>query len=519
VTVRGWMQWAAATAAALAVLAAPASAGAAVTPPSQDPFYSYSGPLSGLAPGTVLRTRSVQISASSLPVPLSATQVLYRTQNQLGQPSATVATIIKPAAPIPVKLLSYQTFYDGLASTCRPSYTLRGGGQGGATAGADEALILSYVDHGFTVVTSDYEGPTDDFGAGRESAYGTLDAIRAAEHELGLPAGTPVGLLGYSGGSIASEWASELQSSYAPELHIIGVAAGGVPVDYAHNLAYIDGSSGWAGAIPAILLGVSRAYHLDLSRYLTPQGMQIENQVAQGCLNPSAYPGLTFESMLQPRYRNWKQVRSLVDLFNVAIMGTAGRPQEPMFLGVGNADGTGDGVMVAADVRELAYEYCQRGVTVQFSVYNGLNHDEAAAPFESAAQAFLQQVYAGQTPASGCASITPGNSLAPLPEPPSARRPSHHRAAPRVVLRSLSVSRARHAIVVRLHMSRGRARHVVVELRRGGRVLARVVLARLGTRLVAVLLRVHGRMPADGRYTVAVLVGRTLELRRVVIVR
>ena len=51
------------------------------------------------------------------------------------------------------------------------------------------------------MVTSDYEGPTDDYGAGRESGKGTLDAIRAAEHALGLaPKSTPVGLLGYSGG-------------------------------------------------------------------------------------------------------------------------------------------------------------------------------------------------------------------------------------------------------------------------------------------------------------------------------
>ena len=61
--------------------------------------------------------------------------------------------------------------------------------------------MLDYVQQGFTVVTSDYEGPTDDYGAGHESGYGTLDAIRAAQHELGLqPRTTPVGVVGYSGG-------------------------------------------------------------------------------------------------------------------------------------------------------------------------------------------------------------------------------------------------------------------------------------------------------------------------------
>jgi hypothetical protein len=100
-------------------------------------------------------------------------------------------------------------------------------------------------------------------------------------------------------------------------------------------------------------------------------------------------------------------------------MGTGGTPAEPVLLGVGNADGTGDGIMVAKDVQELAYEYCQRGVPVTFQVYPGLEHTEAAVPFEASALAFLTARFAGLPAASGCASITPGNSLAPLPPPGS----------------------------------------------------------------------------------------------------
>ena len=153
---------------------------------------------------------------------MPATQALYRTQNQLGQPTATVATIIPPSAagPPPTKLLSYQTFYDGLDDSCRPSYTLQGGVPATGSGNADNNLLLGYVRDGYTVVSSDYEGPTDDYTAGRESGYGTLDGIRAAENKLGLPATAPVGLVGYSGGAIASDWASELEPSYATELNI-----------------------------------------------------------------------------------------------------------------------------------------------------------------------------------------------------------------------------------------------------------------------------------------------------------
>ncbi len=409
----------AAAAAALlsGALAVPRAASAAApSTPATDAFYSYSGSLAPIAPGTVLRARSVVVALGDRVPALPATQVLYRTSDQLGKPSATVATILRPAVALgPVKLISYQTAYDGLAGTCRPSYQLRGGAPASRTLEAENLLITAYLAQGFTVVSSDYEGPTDDFGAGREEAHGTLDAIRAAENELGVGAGTPVGLVGYSGGSIASMWASQLAPSYAPELHIVGVAAGGIPVDFVHNLDYIDGSSGWAGAIPAVGLGLARAYRIDLDRYLNARGKQIVAHVAQGCLDESAYPGLTFADMLKARYRNWQHVPVFERIFDDSIMGRGPTPREPLLMGVGNYDGTGDGVMVAKDVQQLAYEYCTRGVPVQFHTYSGANHIEAAVPFELQAVPFLQARFAGAGARGNCGTFGPGNPLTPLP--------------------------------------------------------------------------------------------------------
>jgi len=108
---------------------APAGAATPVLP-SSDPFYAYSGstPLAQLTPGTVLKARAVQLVINGAPAPYSAEQVLYRTTGELGQPTATVATVIKPLAPTgATKLISYQTFYDALGSVCDPSYTLQGG--------------------------------------------------------------------------------------------------------------------------------------------------------------------------------------------------------------------------------------------------------------------------------------------------------------------------------------------------------------------------------------------------------
>jgi hypothetical protein len=394
-----------------AACAAPAKA---ASPPIQDPFYRYSLSDANGQPGSVLRTRQVDIALSGT-VPGTATQVLYRTRRQLGAQSATVATIISPSIPGPTELISYQTAYDGVSDSCRPSYAIQSGVNSNAIVTAEGALIAAYLLQGYTVVTSDYEGPTDDYGAGRESGYATLDAIRAAERVLGAPAGsTPVGLVGYSGGSIASSWASELQPQYAPELDVVGVAEGGLPVDFEHNLNYINGSSDWAGAIPAVGIGVGRGQQVDLGRLLGDYGRQVVEEVGKGCLNPSAYPGQTFEDGLKPQYKDWRKVPELANAFNASILG-GGTPKVPILMAVGNNDGTGDGVMVAEDVRQLADIYCSRGVPVQLRIYAGLNHVAALAPFEAEAITFFQQRFAGTSPASECASIGPGNALIPLP--------------------------------------------------------------------------------------------------------
>jgi hypothetical protein len=391
--------------------------------PSQDPFYTYSGstPLSQVAPGTVLNERPISVVIAGLTVPVSAEQLLYRTTGEEGQPTVTVTTVIKPLLAIGTRIIAYQTAYDALGSECDPSYTLQGGNPGDTVSQVEAVAIATYAAAGFTVTVPDYEGENLDWGAGQESGYNTLDAIRATENYLGVASSTKVGMLGYSGGSIATEWASELAPSYAPSLNIVGAASGGVPVDFAHNLTYVNGDQDWAGVIPAILVSVGRAFGVNISQYLSSYGEQVTSAVSGECIASFAasYPGLTIQQLLGPQYQNPFQIPVLVSIMNKLIMGTGGTPAEPVLLGVGNADGTGDGIMIAGDVEGLAHEYCQRGVPVTFDEYAGLQHTPAAVPFEADALTFLTDRFLGLPAPNGCSSIGTGNSLAPLPTPSS----------------------------------------------------------------------------------------------------
>jgi pimeloyl-ACP methyl ester carboxylesterase len=403
----------------VAVAAAlPGPALASSAPPPQDPFYAPPASYAQARPGTVLATRQVTVSFAGSPATTTATQVLYRTTDQLGRPAATVATIMRPAVPSPVvRVISYQTAYNGVAATCRPSYALQNGNSAAnSVVSVQSAVMLSYLAQGYTVVTPDFEGPTDDYGAGREEGYTTLDGVRATERALKLDPATPVALAGYSGGSIATVWAAQQAPAYAPELHLVAASGGGVPVDFAHNLAYVEAGSGWTGAIPAVGMGLARAYRFDLSRLLNDRGKQIVRETEKGCIVNDAYPGLKLADMLKPEYRDWKQVPEMALAMNDSIMGRTGAPKVPVMLGVGDQGDGGDGVMIDKDVQQLAHEYCASGVPVDFNVYDHADHTTAFPRVAVDEAAYFQRAFAGLPATSDCP-VAAGASLDPLPTP------------------------------------------------------------------------------------------------------
>lgn len=382
------------------VVAAPAAQAA---PPSSDPFYTYSGNLSNKSAGQILKQRPSRFVAAGLTVPVDSTQLMYRSVGNLGQPIAGVTTVLRPRGNRPTKIISYHMAYDALGSGCDPSYTLQGY-QPTPISRVEQSLIGSYVARGYTVVVPDYEGLHEQWTIARQEGKLALDGIRAAETFLRLPASTPVALLGYSGGSVPTQFAAEFAPTYAPELAIKGAAAGGLPVNLAHNLSYVSGSQSWAGVIPAVVEAYRRTYNLDVSKFLSPKGMSLIAQVRNKCIASfaSKYPGLTDAQMVKAPYTSLLQVAVVRDLIADNVMGTLGLPRIPMFLGVGQINGQiGDGVMITADVRNLAAQYCRQGVRVHFTRYAGQSHGGAFPLFEADADRFITARLDGR-PTLGC---------------------------------------------------------------------------------------------------------------------
>jgi hypothetical protein len=426
--------------AAVAVVAMAAGSAAAAPPaPSQDPFYAYSGatPLGRIPAGTVLKTRTVLYHVIGVPAPVSVVQLLYRTVNAQGQPAVNVTSVIKPpvSASSP-KVVAYGSFYDSLNPSDEPSYQIAGGVTlGGLIPDAETLFIAPFLLQGDTVVVDDTEGEHADFGAGIEYGTDTLDAIRATFNSpiTGVPSSAEVALLGYSGGAIATEWASELAPTYAPDVNrrLVGAAMGGVFVDPLHNLSYVSGSLEWAGVMPPALVGLARAYGIALIPYLSAYGQQVAAKVQNASIVNvlGQYPGLTFAQLVKPQYADPTSIPPLLQIANGLIMGSHGTPTTPLLIAQGadgllegtlpggHGIGPGDGVMVAGDVRSLAREYCQRGVSVQYDEYGLLSHTTTAGVWAPQAVTWVDGRFAGTTAPQDCSQIPEGNSLSPATAP------------------------------------------------------------------------------------------------------
>ena len=159
--------------------AAPSAGPSTRAPSAGDPFYRYTGstPLNRIAPGTVLKTRTVPYHVAGVPLPLEAVQLLYRTANQRGTATTNVTTVVQPVLRIGApRLAAYQSFYDSLNPDDEPSVAIAGGvSLGGAIANVETAVFAPLLLAGYSIAIADTEGQQADFAAGPEYGMTTLD--------------------------------------------------------------------------------------------------------------------------------------------------------------------------------------------------------------------------------------------------------------------------------------------------------------------------------------------------------
>lgn len=369
-------RWAWLTAATVAALAAVtltpggvAAADLVVPMPDDDPFYAVPTGIAQLPNGTVLDSRPITAKALLVPIDAHAWQVKYKTIDQHDQPSAFVTTVLIPKTAWQGSgkrpLVSYQTAEDSVGTQCAPSYALRAGLAAGVQ-GAETTLIPQILQRGFAVTVPDYQGKLAEFTGAEGSARGVIDGIRAARdfEPAGIGTSAPIGLVGYSGGSMATDWALHLQPRYAPELTFAGAASGGTVADLKATFNQFNGTV-LGGGLAVAFVGLQRSYpDKNILQYLNADGRRAVADSQHDCLADSAlkYPFANISPWPIGWGKTWNTTNDpgFNKIFaDVSLINYPGTPRTPILF----YHSIFDQLAPIGKMRDLFARYCAEGVT------------------------------------------------------------------------------------------------------------------------------------------------------------
>jgi pimeloyl-ACP methyl ester carboxylesterase len=358
--------------------------------PSGDAFYQPPDPIPGSANGDL-------IWATELPGAVSGAtswQVLYRSENLQGEPIAVSGLVVAPNGVAPGNaVLTWAHGTTGIADQCAISKQFSGGLSG-------EKLIGSIaVGEGWTFVATDYEGlgtpGVHPYLVGLSEARGVLDIVRAAEQlpTSGVTADSPVMIFGHSQGGGAALFAAEQAATWAPELHVVGTAAGAPAGDLDTIVPAIWSDTVIANPFAGSVIDGFKAGYPDLSldAVANADGQTALAEVAGECV------GSIDLTPAQAGARNpmddpaWKAAVDANTAGNVV-------PSAPVMIFHGEADTT-----VPRALTDITLgRYCAIGATVEVKSYPGQDHTSVITAALNDIKAFFNARLAGEPAATSC---------------------------------------------------------------------------------------------------------------------
>jgi len=403
-----------ATLAALFVVAlsAPAALAQPTAGPSGQAFYTPPSPLPSGKPGTLVWYRPAAIDLGSDAPSFRAYDVLYVSEDDLGVKDAVTGVVIIPTSPWggsgarPV--VDYAWGTQGLSQSCAASEQLAAGSE------YDSAAAVASLKRGWAVVATDYDGYTNggtpSYVAGYAEGHDVLDVMRAAEQVpgAGISEGAPVTIWGYSQGGGAATWAGVLQPKYAPDVDLIGVAAGGVPANLAALTTFANDSVDSAFVMYS-LIGFGKAYLIG-SLLFNSAGKAFAQQLESGgCALSQIGPPVSDRDIDQYLQISLTQLTTN-PLLSIVLKGNSlgGTPLKvPYFQYSGEYD---EFVPLLQQIA-LKQQFCSEGVVDDYHLYpaDHLLADPLAA---NDVAAWIANLLAGGAPPSTCGVDAPLPSAA-----------------------------------------------------------------------------------------------------------
>ncbi|MEU7768391.1 lipase family protein [Nocardia sp. NPDC049190] len=380
-------------------------AGAAVgTPlyptPDPDPFYATPADIADKKPGDVIATRAMP--PLMIFPDTTITVVRFRSTNSEGRPIAATTTVLTPKqhrrdGP----LLSFQHIINGLGAECSVSRVLYTDNPDLIVREAPGWNVL--LSRGWSVALPDHLGPNFAYGAAKLGGQITLDGIRAVKQVAELQVQqSPVGMVGYSGGGMATAWAAALQPKYAPELDIAGAAMGGVPMNLVKMLETLGlNSHPVFGLALAAGLGLEREYpdRFPLSDQLNERGLAARAQIANSCTNDILATGAgrgALDFAKTTSMINDNTARAVVEENSLELYD--GVPKTPVF----EWHSPIDGLIPIDSVVDTDKRWCAAGAKVQSDQIPVPDHLTAAVLGIPAALSWLEARFRGDAAPSNC---------------------------------------------------------------------------------------------------------------------
>jgi hypothetical protein len=412
-SLRGIARATLALAAVLALTMAATASAAPVEGPAGEAFYTPPAATPSGSAGELVWYRPAKVNLQvSLPANKAWT-LLYQSTGQQGEPDFVTGTVIVPTAKWsgkgsrPVVTVGIGT--QGIASKCAPSKQVIGGTE------YDGAAIIDSLKAGYAVALSDYQGYTNGaiptYTAGKAEGQAVLDIVRAGRQlpGSGLSESNPTYAWGYSQGGQAVGWAGELQSSYAPNVKLSGIVAGGVPANLQEFGAFSGESVGSGlGIISAI--GLQAAYPELKLGTLTAAGEKAVGEALSQCAVQliETLRGANFREFTT-KHETLEELEASEPNFKKALEEQS-LDNKPVSAPVYHFHGLEDEFVPVSQDVNLHYDWCAMGVTDDFQLYSGdhLFTDPLGAP---AAIMWIEERVAGKTAPSTCGQHKAGATL------------------------------------------------------------------------------------------------------------
>lgn len=305
--------------------------------------------------------------------------VLYRSTGADGEPKAVSGLVSVPDRPAPEggwPVISWAHGTTGLADDCAPSRATLGG-QTRIYSSAMDSFVEEYVERGYAVVRTDYEGlgtpGPHPYLMGESEGAAVTDIVLAA-HELhpGLLSPDWVAA-GHSQGGQGALFASRFADSYAGSTRLRGVVALAPPSQMATVLDMIERDTGDGMASSAFLgpliHSAAVVAGVDPAEVVSDRGMALVPRLEEECITelsaPDSFGGLSTSAFVRDG-ADLTRVRAVVATNDAASL----NPTVPVLL----LHGSKDELVPPLLSDNLRGQYEDRGVDLTYTKVAGASH-------------------------------------------------------------------------------------------------------------------------------------------------